>query len=121
MIPHGSLLLMDVDLPRSPVATVPLRLLKTVAAARPTGLSSTCSSRITDGSYFLLSQLNQPSRTELKAPTALKLAADSFCSSANFNKPFASSSPLWNTKMNVFGDSSICLKFMSPPQSTEKA
>jgi hypothetical protein len=74
--------------------------------------SSTCSSSVTDGSYFLLSQLNQARRTELRAPTALKLAADSFCSSANFDKPFASSSPVWNTRTNVFGDWSICLKFM---------
>src|SRR4029077_17876511 len=66
--------------------------------------SSTCSSSVTDGSYFLLSQLNHPKCTDESAPTALKLAADSFSCSANSSSPFASSSPVSKTRMNVFGD-----------------
>src|SRR6266404_6270611 len=66
--------------------------------------SSTCSSSVTDGSYFLLSQLNHPKRTDESAPTALKLAADSFSCSANSSSPCASSSPVSKTRMNVFGD-----------------
>lgn len=62
--------------------------------------SSTCSSSVTDGSYFLLSQLNQSKRSDESAPTALKLAADRFSCSANSSSPFASSSPVSKTRMN---------------------
>src|ERR1700722_14758155 len=82
--------------------------------------SSTCSSSVTDGSYRLLSQLNHPSCTDESAPIALKLPSASFCSLANRRRPSASSSPVLNTRMNVFGDSSIFLKFIDPPSSLKK-
>jgi hypothetical protein len=55
--------------------------------------SSHCSSSVKDGSYFFDSQLNHPKRTEESAPTALKLAAASFCSTANSDNPLGQLTP----------------------------
>src|SRR6266850_7236996 len=49
--------------------------------------NSTCSSRKTDCSYCLVSQLSHPSLTDKRAPMALKLAEASFCSDAKSFRP----------------------------------